>query len=80
MKSLGNKKLSDSTLSKQAMDTTIDPDNTIPLKIGETFQKNGSEMRVENMIISDTPIAQDRAEKEKQGVLNTVKRFLRKNT
>ena len=79
MKSLGNKKLSDSTLSKQAMDTTIDPDNTIPLKIGETFQKNGSEMRVENMIISDTPIAQDRAEKEKQGVLNTVKRFFRKN-
>ena len=79
MKSLGNKKLSDSTLSKQAMDTTIDPGNTIPLKIGETFQKNGSEMRVENMIISDTPIAQDRAEKEKQGVLNTVKRFFRKN-
>lgn len=79
MKSLGNKKLSDSTLSKQAMDTTIDPDNTIPLKIGETFQRNGSEMRVENMIISDTPIAQDRAEKEKQGVLNTVKRFFRKN-
>lgn len=79
MKSLGNKKLSDSTLSKMAMDTAIDPDNTIPLKIGETFQRDGSEMRVENMIISDAPIAQDRAEKEEQGVLSIVKRFFRKD-
>jgi hypothetical protein len=80
MKSLGNKKLSDSTLSRRAMDTAIDPDNTIPLKINETFQRDGSEMRVENMILSDAPIAQDRAEKEEQGILSTIKRFFRKDT
>lgn len=80
MKSLGNKKLSDSTLSKRAMDTTIDPDNTIPLKINETFQRDGTEMRVEHMIISETPIAQDRAEKEEQGILSMVKRFFRKES
>lgn len=80
MKSLGNKKLSDSTLSKRAMDTTIDPDNTIPLKINETFQRDGTEMRVEHMIISETPIVQDRAEKEEQGILSMVKRFFRKES
>jgi hypothetical protein len=80
MKSLGNKKLSDSTLSKRAMDTAIDPDNTIPLKINETFQRDGSEMRVEHMLLSDVPIAQDRAEKEEQGILSTIKRFFRKDT
>lgn len=80
MKSLGNKKLSDITLSKRAMDTAIDPDNTIPLKINETFQRDGTEMRVEHMIISDTPITQDRAEKEEQGILSMVKRFFRKES
>ena len=62
------------------MDTAIDPDNTIPLKINETFQRDGSEMRVEHMLLSDVPIAQDRAEKEEQGILSTIKRFFRKDT
>lgn len=79
MKSLGNKKLSDSTLSRMAKDATIDSDNTIPLKISETFQRDGTEMRVEHTIVSDAPIIPDREKKEADGILSAVTKFFRKN-